>query len=64
MIGKCEGEEAVPSIEVARKIAQAFDVSLDYLAGEVLMLTLMKTVRRVQDIEDLSSSVNESCFFD
>lgn len=34
MIGKYEREEAVPSIEAAKKIADAFEVSLDYLVGE------------------------------
>lgn len=34
MIGKYERDDAVPSLEVARKIADALDVSLDYLAGK------------------------------
>jgi transcriptional regulator with XRE-family HTH domain len=34
MIGKYERDDAVPSLEVARKIAEALDVSLDYLAGK------------------------------
>jgi len=34
MIGKYERGEAVPSIEAAKKIADAFEVSLDYLVGE------------------------------
>ena len=34
MIGKYERMEAVPSIEAAKKIADAFEVSLDYLVGE------------------------------
>ena len=33
MIGKYERNEAVPSIDVAKKIADAFGVSLDYLVG-------------------------------
>lgn len=42
MIGKYEREEAVPSIEVAKKIAQAFEVTLDYLGGEAPMLPSIK----------------------
>ncbi|WP_237390555.1 helix-turn-helix domain-containing protein [Fulvivirga sediminis] len=34
MIGKYERGEASPSIEAAKKIADAFDVSLDYLVCE------------------------------
>jgi transcriptional regulator with XRE-family HTH domain len=33
-INKYERGEAVPSIEAAKKIADAFEVSLDYLVGE------------------------------
>jgi len=33
MIGKYERGEAVPSIGAAKKIADAFEVSLDYLVG-------------------------------
>ncbi|NJS42111.1 helix-turn-helix transcriptional regulator, partial [Candidatus Gracilibacteria bacterium] len=34
MIGKYERGEAVPSIDAAKKIADAFEVSLDFLVGE------------------------------
>jgi transcriptional regulator with XRE-family HTH domain len=64
MIGKYEREEAVPSIEVAKKIAQTFEVSLDYLAGEGINAHFdKKTVQRLQDIEDLSPAVKEKLFF-
>ena len=54
MIGKYEREEAIPSIEVAKKIAQAFEVSLDYLAGEGVNASFDKrTVKRLQQIESL-----------
>lgn len=33
MIAKYEGE-AVPSIDAAKKIADAFEMSMDYLVGE------------------------------
>lgn len=55
MIGKYEREEAVPSIEVAKKIAQAFEVTLDYLGGESTNASFDKrTVKRMQQIEGLS----------
>ena len=34
MIGKYERGDAIPSFEVAKKIVDAFEVSLDYLVGE------------------------------
>jgi transcriptional regulator with XRE-family HTH domain len=54
IIGKYERGEAVPSIEFAKLIADAFGVSLDYLAGEGTLSKLdKKTVKRFQDIEAL-----------
>jgi len=64
MIGKYERDEAAPSIDAAKKIAQAFEVSLDYLAGEGINASFdKKTVQRLQDIEDLSPAVKEKLFF-
>jgi len=37
MIGKYERSEAVPSIDVAKKIADALEVSLKNLVGEGLL---------------------------
>ena len=34
LIGRYERDEAVPSVEVASKLADALDVSLDYLVGK------------------------------
>jgi transcriptional regulator with XRE-family HTH domain len=64
MIGKYERDEAAPSIDAAKKIAQTFEVSLDYLAGEGINASFdKKTVQRLQDIEDLSPAVKEKLFF-
>lgn len=54
MIGKYEREEAIPSIEVARKIANTFEVTLDFLSGEGTNASFdKKIVKRIQDIEGL-----------
>ncbi len=54
MIGKYEREEAIPSIEVAKKIAQAFEVTLDYIGGKGTSASFdKKTIKRIQQIEDL-----------
>jgi transcriptional regulator with XRE-family HTH domain len=34
IISRYERNEAIPSIEIAKRIADTFDVSLDYLVGE------------------------------
>ena len=56
MIGKYERAEAMPSIEAAKRIADAFGVSLDYLVGEGMNASFdKKTVKRLQDIQFLTS---------
>lgn len=64
MIGKYKRGKAVPSIEAAKKIAKALDVSLDYLAGEGINASFdKKTVQRLQEIENLNPTVKEKLFF-
>ena len=64
MIGKYERDEAMPSIESAYRIAQAFEVSLDYLVGESTNPAFDKrTVQRLHEIEELSPTVKEKQFF-
>lgn len=63
MIGKYERGEAVPSIEAAKKVADAFEVSLDYLVGEGINSKFdKKTVNRLQDIEKLEANEKEHVF--
>jgi transcriptional regulator with XRE-family HTH domain len=52
MIGKYERGEASPSVDAAKRIADAFGVSLDYLAGQgTLGQVDKKTLKRLQEIE-------------
>jgi transcriptional regulator with XRE-family HTH domain len=54
MICKYESGEAVPSIDSAKKIADAFEVSLDYLVGEGQnSKSDKKTLKRLDDLEAL-----------
>jgi transcriptional regulator with XRE-family HTH domain len=54
MIGKYERGEAVPSIDAAKKIADAFEVSLDHLVGEGMLKGFdKKTLQRLHDLEQL-----------
>lgn len=52
MIGKYERGEAIPSIDAAKKIANALEASLDYLVGEGINSKLDKqALKRRQDLE-------------
>lgn len=64
MIGKYERGEAMPPIEAAYKIAQVFEVSLDYLVGESTNPAFDKrTIQRLHEIEGLSPAIKEKLFF-
>ena len=54
-IGKYERNEAVPSVETAKKIADIFNVTLDYLVDETAVSSFDKqTVIRIKSIEKLN----------
>ena len=62
-IGKYERDEAQPSVETAKKIADAFEVTLDYLVDEEALPTFDKvTVNRIKSIQQLDDE-NKSHVF-
>ncbi len=62
-IGKYERNEATPSVSTAKKIADVFNVTLDYLVDETAAATFDKqTVKRIQDIAILSSDDKSHLF--
>jgi transcriptional regulator with XRE-family HTH domain len=64
IIGRYERGEALPSIEVAKKIADAFVVSLDYLVGEGINASFdKKNLKRLEDIEKLDTDTKEKIYF-
>lgn len=64
IIGRYEHNDATPSIDIAKKIADAFNVSLDYLVGEGKNASFdKKTVQRLQDIEEMKPDFKEKFFF-
>ena len=60
IISKYEKESVMPSIEIAKKIADAFGVSLDYLVGEGQNAKFdKKMIIRLQEIENMEQSFRE-----
>ncbi|WP_459926371.1 helix-turn-helix domain-containing protein [Flavobacterium covae] len=54
IVGRYEREEIKPSIEVASKLADALDVTLDYLLGKSDKMPLdKKNLQRLEEIEQL-----------
>jgi len=52
-VGRYERDEVKPSMEVAAKIADALEVSLDYLAGNSKQLLEKNIIKRITDIQQL-----------
>lgn len=64
IVGKYEREEMKPSIETAKKLADALEVSLDYLVGDGELKVLdKKTLKRLEDIDKLPDSDREHIFY-
>lgn len=45
--------EAIPSVDAAKKIADAFEVSLDYSAGSTRQLLKKNMLKLINDIQQL-----------
>lgn len=54
IVGRYERNDAVPSIEVAKRMGEAFEVSLDYLVGNAEQEVDKATLKRLQEINRLS----------
>ncbi len=66
IIGKYERSEAVPSIEFAKRIAEALGVSLDYLAGKEDNSGLFKDadmVKRIKEINEMPPKEKECILY-
>ena len=64
IIGKYEREEMKPNIETAKKIADALEVSLDYLVSDSELKILDKaTLKRVEDIQNLDETDKAHIFY-
>jgi transcriptional regulator with XRE-family HTH domain len=64
IIGRYERNEVSPSVDVAKKIADALEVSLDYLAGDGERATFDKqTLKLIDEIEELEPSIKDKLLF-
>ena len=59
VIGRYERNEITPSVEMAKKIADALDVSLDYLAGSTDRELDKAMLRRIREVDNLSPREKE-----
>lgn len=63
VIGRYERDEVKPSIEVAYKIAETLEVSLDYLTGNTDVLLDTNTLNRILEVQQLPDDVKEKLFY-
>lgn len=63
IIGRYERNERTPSVEIARKMAKALDVSLDYLVGNTEFLLDTDVIKKIQDIQKLPQEDKKHLFY-
>lgn len=64
IVGKYERNEAAPSIDIAKKMADVFGISLDYLVGEGQNAQYnKKTLQIIEDIEALEPETKDKLYF-
>jgi len=61
-IGRYERDEMKPSIEVAAKMADYLDVSLDYLVGKTDVQLDGKTMKRILEVQNLKEDTQNKIF--
>jgi len=61
IIGKYEREEVIPSVEMAKKIAEVFEVTLDFLVDQDSLAALdRETLQRIQAVQELNEPIQQS----
>ena len=53
IIGKYERNERTPSVEIAKNIARALDVSLDFMVGNTDLILDPAILQKIQEIQQL-----------
>lgn len=62
IVGRYERNDAIPSIEVAKRIANTLDVSLDYLVGNAEQKMDKTTRNKIQEINKLNADDKKMVF--
>jgi len=62
VLGRYERNEVKPTIEIARKIADILDVSLDYLTGKTDVEMDKTTLKRILEVSKFSNEDKEHIF--
>ncbi|MHA7060247.1 helix-turn-helix domain-containing protein [Aquimarina sp. M1] len=62
VLGRYERNEVFPSIEIARKIADILDVSLDYLTGKADVQMDKNTRQRILEVSKFEEEDKEHIF--
>ncbi|MEM9446836.1 MAG: helix-turn-helix transcriptional regulator [Verrucomicrobiota bacterium] len=62
VLGRYERNEVMPSIEIARKIADILEVSLDYLTGKVDVEMDKDTQTRILEVSKFAEEDREHIF--
>ena len=63
IIGRYERNEVIPSIEVAAKIADILEVSLDFLVGKVNVEVDNQLLKRILDIQQMEQKDKEHILY-
>ena len=64
IVGKYERNEASPSVDIAKKISDVFEVSLDFLVGDAKNAHYnKKTLQIIEDIEALEPNTKDKLYF-
>jgi len=63
IIGMYERSERTPSIEVARKIANVLEVSLDFLVGNIDLRINAEVLNKIQQIQELPQEDQSHLFY-
>lgn len=62
IIGRYERDIMTPSIEVIMKIADALDVSIDFLVGKTTLELDTNVLKRVEEVSKLNGEEKEKIF--
>lgn len=54
IVGRYERGDAVPSIDIAKRMADAFEVSLDYMVGASEKQIIKEMLHRIEEVDKMN----------